>query len=115
MCSYVCMCVLEVALFSFSCVFISKQILSVRGEVILEMPAVQRECLICCSSSLCSLFPIAEMCPLACRVLPRALAACREYGRPKCGWLCGPRATASHFVLASLHGNILLASTQGLK
>lgn len=60
-CSCVCVCVLEVVVFSFSCAFISKHVVSVRGEVILEMPVVRGECLCCCSSSLCSLFPIAQI------------------------------------------------------
>ncbi len=108
MCSCACVCVLEVAVFSLSCMFISKQILSAHGEVILKMPAAQRECLFCCSSALCSLFPIAEIRPLACRFLPGALAACQGYGGPKRGWMCGPQAVALHFLHASLYRNILL-------
>lgn len=72
-------------------------------------------CVFCCSSSLCWLFPIAQIWALACRFLQGAMTACRWYGGTKGGWLCGPRATASHFLLASLRRNILLEFLLGLE
>lgn len=70
------------------------------------MPAVLRECLFCCSSSLVIAFD--EIGPLTCPFTQGTSASCQGYGGCTIKWLYGPRVTESHFLRSRISCYFLL-------